>query len=310
MTELRIGYHTVPFPTDGADPEVFVQQFEAMLTAVEPAFDSVWFDDHLLPAFTFVEPDTALLECMTTIGFYAGRHPGLQFGALVLCQAFRNAALVAKMAANLQLLTAGRFVLGLGAGWLESEHLAYGYDFPAASTRIAQLAEAVQVVRATWADAPSSFTGALHSVTEVVCRPVPEPPPPILIGGAGERRTLRVVAEHADWWNTVGSPEHYGHKLAVLRRHCDAVGRDYEEIVKTWSAEVVAVAATEEEARRIAAASPFADDYALVGSPEQVAAKLRPIVALGVKHMMLRFVDFPSPAGALMFADEVVPRLR
>ena len=309
ITELRIGCHAPLFPVDGSDGHTFLSQLTTMMTAVESRFDSVWFDDHLRPWADFVPPDTDNLECLTTISYLAPSYPEFYFGCSVLCQSFRNPSLVAKMAANLQFLTGGRFILGLGAGWMEPEYSAYGYPFPDAPVRISQLREAVQVVRALWSDVPATFEGRYYRVSEAICRPLPDPVPPILIGGGGERLTLRVVAEHADWWNFTGMPETYAHKLDVLREHCRAVGRDYDEIVKTYSAEFVAIAETEQAARRIAAESPYTDVYPIVGDPEQVAAALRPLVEHGVSHLILRFVDFPSPAGAELFADAVTPLL-
>lgn len=310
MAELRIGWHPVLFPTEGTSGAEFMAQLDSMLSVIEDRFDSVWIDDHLLPWADFVAPETPALECLTTIAYLAGRHPAIDFGSFVLCQAYRNPALVAKMAANLQFLTGGRFILGMGAGWMEKEYHAYGYAFPAAKTRIAQLAEAVKVVRTAWSDGSDSFEGRFYSVSDIVCRPLLDPPPPILIGGGGEKLTLRVVAEQADWCNFGGTPESYGHKLDVLKTHCEDVGRDYNEIVKSYASEVVAVAETESEARRLAEAAPFSDVYPIVGNPEQVAALLRPIVDLGVEHLILRFVDFPSVAGAELFADVVAPLLR
>jgi alkanesulfonate monooxygenase SsuD/methylene tetrahydromethanopterin reductase-like flavin-dependent oxidoreductase (luciferase family) len=307
---VRIGYHTSPFPHDGSDPAAFVAGLERTLTEISGTFDSVWVDDHLLPAFGWADPASPHLECLTTLSWLAGRHPGLTFGSLVMAQSFRNPALVAKAAATLQWLSGGRFVLGLGAGWHEPEYRAYGYDFPAAAVRIAQLAEALRIVRALWEPGPTTFVGNHHRVVDALCEPVPDPPPPIQVGGAGEQLTLRVVAEHADWWNHRGSPAAYGHKLDVLHRHCEAVGRDPGEIVLTWNAEVVAVAGTRAEARRIAAASPFTDEYAVIGTPEEVADMIRPLVDLGVEHLFCRFVDMPSTDGALRFAEEVIPLLR
>ncbi|HSJ43225.1 MAG TPA: LLM class flavin-dependent oxidoreductase [Euzebyales bacterium] len=300
----------MPFPTDGADAETHVAQLEHMLATIADSYDSVWFDDHLLPWADFVPTDAPALECLTSIAYLAGRHTETAFGSLVLCQSFRNPALVAKMAATLHALTGGRFILGMGAGWMESEYRAYGYDFPRAAVRIAQLAEAVLVIRAAWSDGPVSFAGEHNAVDGVVCRPLPVPHPPIMLGGGGERLTLRVVAEHADWWNITGTPETYRHKLDVLRGHCADVGRDIDEITLTYTAEVVAVARTEAAAHEIAAASPFTDVHPCVGTPEQVAEALRPFVDLGVEHLMLRFVDFPSTGGAELFASEVVPLLR
>ena len=121
--------------------------------------------------------------------------------------------------------------------------------------------------------------------------------PPILVGGGGEQLTLRVVARYADWWNIPGGDlDNYSHKLDVLKSHCDVVGRDYDEIVKTWSAESVAVARTEGEARRVAQSSPY-QNYPIYGTPEQVADQLRKFVDLGVTCLIFRFLDYPSTDG-------------
>ena len=118
-----------------------------------------------------------------------------------------------------------------------------------------------------------------------------------------------MVAKYADWWNvTAGTPESYAHKLGVLRRHCDAVGRDYHRIVKTWAAEALAVAATEKQARRIAEASPHKSDP-IVGTPEQVAERVQPYIDAGVQYVIVGAIDFPSTEGIELFAQEVMPRL-
>lgn len=307
---LRWGWHLPPFPVDGSSAAAFVEQLEAMLERVEQPYDSVWFDDHVVPWAAFQPPETPTLEALTTLSYLAARHPDLTFGTSVLSQSFRNPALVAKMAANLQLLTGGRLVLGIGAGWLEDEFRQYGYHFHPAAVRIAQLEEAVQIVRMLWRGSPATFHGQHYRIDGAYCEPRPDPPPPILIGGGGERLTLRVVARWADWWNLPGgTPETYERKLRVLRDHCEAVGREYDAITRTWSPEVVAIAETSDRARAIAEASPYTDVYPLVGTPDEVVDQLLPFVELGVEHVILRFVDFPATAGAELFASEVIPRL-
>jgi alkanesulfonate monooxygenase SsuD/methylene tetrahydromethanopterin reductase-like flavin-dependent oxidoreductase (luciferase family) len=300
-----------PFPVEGSSGQEFVAHVSVALERIEDRFDSVWIDDHLLPWASFASPAIPNLECLTTLAFLAAAHPGLDFGSSVLCQSFRQPALVARMGATLQLLTGGRFILGIGAGWMEREYRAYGYEFPSAATRVAQLEEAVRVIRALWTESPASFAGQFYRIDDAYCEPRPHPAPPILIGGGGERLTLRVVARHADWWNlTGGSVENYARKLAVLRRHCEEEGRAYDEIVKTWAAEVVAVAEDEREARRVAAAAPYRDEQPIVGTPEQVTEQLKRFADLDVDYLILRFVDFPSTAGAELFAEAVMPNLR
>ena len=309
MKDLKFGWHMPSFPVDGSDGAAFVEQIDQTLERVHPHFDSVWVDDHMMPWAQWQSNDTPYLECMTTITHFAARYPSLDFGASVLCQAYRNPALLAKMAANLQLLTGGRFIFGIGAGWMEEEFSAYNFDYPKASVRIAQLEEAVQIVKTLWTESPATFEGEHYRIDNAYCEPQPDPIPPILIGGGGEKLTLRVVAQHADWWNIPGGTlENYARKLGVLRGHCHVVGRDYDEIVKTWSAEAVAVAATHEEAERIAAASPY-NNNSILGTPAEVAAQLQPFIDLGVRCLIVRLLDFPETAGIELFANEVMPRL-
>jgi len=154
-----------------------------------------------------------------------------------------------------------------------------------------------------------TYTGRHYSVNDAHLNPKPNPLPPIMIGGGGEQLTLRVVAEHADWWNGGGNREIYAHKLEVLRGHCAAIGRDYDTIKKTWQCECVAIAPTQEAAEQLAAASPFytGPDFSLVGTPEQVIAQIEAWVALGVGQMQIRFADFPQTTGITLFMDEVLP---
>ena len=309
MSELRFGWHMHSFPVDGSSGPAFVDQIHHTLDCIQSHFDSVWVDDHMLPWAQWQSNDTPYLDCLTTIPFFSAAYPALKFGSHVLCQSYRNPGLLAKTAANLQLLTGGRFLCGIGAGWLEEEYHAYDFDFPKPSVRIAQLEEAVQVVKKLWTESPASFKGTYYRIENAYCEPRPDPLPPLMIGGGGEQLTLRVVAKHADWWNVSSrTPEDYSHKLNVLRRHCATVGRDYDEIVKTWTVEAVAVAMTESEAQDIAGATPYSDNP-ITGTPAQVVERLQGFVDLGAEYLIVRLVDFPSTKGIELFAHEVIPRL-
>ena len=310
MTDMKFGWHMHSFPVDGSSGPEFTQQIHNTLDRIHPYFDSVWADDHMMPWAPWQSNDTPFLECMTTIAYYAAAYPSLKIGTSVLCQSYRNPGLLAKMAANLQLITGGRLLFGIGAGWMVEEYVAYGYEFPKPAVRIAQMEEAIQIVKKLWTESPASFQGKYYQIEEAYCEPRPDPIPPILIGGGGEQLTLRAVAKYADWWNIPnGTVENYAHKLDVLRRHCDAVGRDYDDIVKTWSAEALTVAASEGEARRIAEASPY-NRNPIAGTPEQVAEQLHAYVDLGVSYLIVRVLDFPHTDGIEMFAEEVMPLMR
>jgi alkanesulfonate monooxygenase SsuD/methylene tetrahydromethanopterin reductase-like flavin-dependent oxidoreductase (luciferase family) len=263
---------------------------------------SAWVVDH------FQFDDIPVMECLSLLAHSAGRAPGVRFGTLVIGQGFRNPALLAKSAATLQYLTGGNFILGIGAGWKEDEFRAYGYAYPPVSVRIAQLDEAVQVVRTLWTESPASWSGAYYSVADAYCEPRPNPAPVLMIGGAGEQRTLRVVARHADWWNAdYYSPAEYARKLGVLHDRCREIGRDPATIVPTYYATV----SLSRDPSRIANTPPLShrgELYFVKGDPEAVTSQLEEFAALGVQHAQLTFTDFPSSEGLDLFLNEVLPR--
>jgi alkanesulfonate monooxygenase SsuD/methylene tetrahydromethanopterin reductase-like flavin-dependent oxidoreductase (luciferase family) len=163
------------------------------------AFDSLWFPDH-------VQYDRHhVAEGWSLLAYALARYPDKLCGHEVLCNSFRNPAHLAKMVATAQALSGGRVVLGIGAGWQEQEYLAYGWSFPSARVRIAQLAEAIELIRAMWTKAPANYQGRYYQIANAYCEPQPDPIPPIMVGGAGEKYLLRVVAS-TPIGGTMGSP--------------------------------------------------------------------------------------------------------
>jgi alkanesulfonate monooxygenase SsuD/methylene tetrahydromethanopterin reductase-like flavin-dependent oxidoreductase (luciferase family) len=308
--KIQFGWRVPDFPVDNSSGAQFRDQIFHTLDAVQEGLTSAWVADHFFPWMGHLPQSLEVLEAWTTLTYLLGRYPHITLGSIVLSQGYRNPALLAKMAATLQLLSGGRFVLGIGAGWKENEYRAYGYDYPSTGTRIAQLNEAVQVIRALWSQDKPAFHGKYYNVEGAYCSPRPEPVPPLLIGGGGKQKTLRIVAEQADWWNVPGgSPEHYQELLDTLRGHCQEVGRDYESIRKTWACDCVSVAPTQAEAERVAQAVPYgALSGAVIGNPDEVEAQIRRFVDMGVTLFIFRFPDFPNPAGAEYFIQEVMPR--
>jgi alkanesulfonate monooxygenase SsuD/methylene tetrahydromethanopterin reductase-like flavin-dependent oxidoreductase (luciferase family) len=175
----------------GTSRETYVSDTRRVLDRIEGVFDSVWMPDH------FRVNDMDCFECWTTLTFFAGLYPRLQFGTIVLCNSFRNPGLLAKMAATLQCLTDGRLVLGIGSGWNEAEYRAFGYEFPRAGTRIDQLDEALQVITSLWREPSATFAGRHYQITDARCEPRPSVPPTLMVGGKGPR-TLRLAARYAD----------------------------------------------------------------------------------------------------------------
>ncbi|HEU5100653.1 MAG TPA: LLM class flavin-dependent oxidoreductase [Roseiflexaceae bacterium] len=268
------------------------------------AFESLWFPDH-------VQYDSnTVAEGWTLLAFALARYPDKYCGHEVLCNSFRNPALLAKMAATAQALSGGRVILGLGAGWHAEEYRAYGWPFPSARVRIAQLAEAIALIRTLWTTAPATYQGQHYQLTDAYCEPRPDPCPPIMVGGAGEQYLLRVVAQHADSWNYVFSDlPAYAHKQAVLEQHCQAVGRDYDTITQVVRVGVL-IAETERDLRRLQADPTVRPlDHGVVGTPEQVAEVLLSIIKQGADRLTVHFADAPRLDGTALFASAVLPYL-
>lgn len=311
---VRFGYRLPIWDPKGTSATEWWPRLLHQLDVLPPAFESVWLADHFVPGADWMPADTDTLEAWTAACFLAASYPRLRVGHLVLANSFRHPALLAKMSSTFQFLSGGRFVLGLGAGWMEREYRAFGFDFPPTRVRLAQLDESLSIIRGLWVGARFTQTGEHYALEDAVMRPTPTPPPPILIGTGGEEVGLRLVARHADWWNASGLPvEAFRRKAAVLRARCEEIDRDPEEVLLTWQGQRVAIADSNAEAQRIADANPMAqltlNEPALVGTPELVAEMLGEYVAAGARYFMLRFADFPSTEGFMRFAAEVAPRL-
>jgi F420-dependent oxidoreductase-like protein len=195
-------------------------------------WDGVWSSDHLMPSSG--DPRAPVNESFTLLAALAATVPRLRLGHMVAGNTYRHPALVAKMAAGIDRISGGRYVLGLGAGWQQDEHDAYGIAFPAAGERMARLDEACRVIRCLLDGETSSFEGRFYRLRDAPLSPKPvQARLPLLIGGGGERLLLGIVARHADEWNVFATPEVLRAKLDVLERHCEAAGRDINQIKRT-----------------------------------------------------------------------------
>ncbi|MFN8526877.1 MAG: LLM class flavin-dependent oxidoreductase [Chloroflexota bacterium] len=309
MGKLTFGWRMATFSEDGTPASVWRENVEEHMRRLEGQLTTVWIQDHIMPETPWTKLDWDCIEAWSSLAHYAAAYPAYHFGHIVLANSYRPPALLAKMAATTQILTRGRLILGIGAGWSEPEYRNYGYEYPRPGVRLAQLNEAVQIIRKMWRESPASFDGEHFKISEAYCNPRPDPMIPLMIGGGGEKVTLRIVAQYADWHNCPGvSIEDARRKLEVLRSHCDAVGRDYSSIKKTGSVSCLAVAPTRAEAERAAQASPFFNaNTAIFGEPEEVADRLRAYGELGMEHMIIRFADFPKIDGAMLFCEKVLP---
>ena len=279
-------------------------------------YDSIWAIDHF---FGIPDATRPIFEGWTELTALAALTERVRLGHLVLCVSYRNPAVLAKMAATLDHVSNGRFVLGMGAGWHQQEYHAYGFPFPPIGTRLKELDEALTILRKMWTEEPASFFGEHFHVEEAYCRPRPvqSPHPPILVGGTGERVLLRIVAEHATIWNNLGwAHRDLPHKLDVLRAHCEAAKRDFDAIEISQQT-VAAIGATEDEARRatdaVLAEVPFLSggrDLIIAGTPEQCIERVRQTLEMGASTLLLSFGRNPSAETLELFAERVVSAFR
>jgi len=198
-------------------------------------YHSVWFGDHLMGGGGLTGHDNRF-ECWTLMSALAPKLESLRVGPLVLANSFRNPALLAKMAATLDVISNGRLEMGIGAGWMEKEYKAYGYEYPPPATRIREMEEGIRIMKLMWTEERPSFEGKYYQIKDVVCKPKPvqKPYPPLMVGGSGEKLTLRIVAREADRSNfPVRDIDRFKHLLDVLKNHCKAVGRKFEDIEKS-----------------------------------------------------------------------------
>ncbi len=278
-------------------------------------YHSLWCVDHM---WSRGLPDLDHLEAWTLMSALAAVTERLRLGTLVLCNSYRNPALLAKMASSLDHVSGGRLLLGLGAGWMEEEYRAYGYAFPSARQRIEQLEEALVIIKLLFTQQRATFQGKYYAVDEAVNNPKPvqTPHPPILIGGAGEKHLLRVVAEHANIWNCPNNAAlQLPQRLETLKRHCAAVGRDVADI--EISEQCIVLLGRDEEdlrkktefAKRALGAVFDVEKTALRGTPEQLIENIRARSQQGVTFFTMLFGDLNQPETIALFAEKVAPAL-
>ena len=305
MPQIQFGFTMPADQLDKTQLATYVADLNRALTLISGHFDSAWFIDHLQAG------DEDMLEGFTALSYMAALHPQLKFGHTVLCQSFRNPALLAKMGATLHFLSGGRFILGLGAGWHEEEYRAYGYDFPPAGVRVEQLEETLHIIKAMWTEPQATFQGKHYHVHAAYCEPKPDPLPVIMVG-AFKPKMLRLTARYADWWNVSSTGvQTYRRIVETFEQACAAVGRDPATVRRSWGGGC-ACAPTEAAANRLAAVRFSADnedDFGFVGTPPQIVEQMRPFIELGVDYFMVDCSGFPELTTLELLITEVLPVL-
>jgi len=298
--------------------EAWARTVELATIAERAGYDHLWVYDHV-ETVPRREP-THVFEAFTTLAALSQRTERIRLGQLVTCSSYRNAGLLAKEAAGIDVMSGGRLILGVGAGWYEREYAAYGYRFLSARERLAVLEETIVVVKRLWAEETVTFVGAHLHLDGAFCDPKPlQQLPEIWVGGGGERVTLRIAAEHADKTNWQVGLDEFVRKSNVLREHCERLGRDFDSIMRTHGPDC-RLFDTESDVRAWVESpgggSLWGRDEPevylrdnLVGTVEQVAEKVQGFVDAGCREFVLWFRDFPESESMERFATEVAPRV-
>jgi F420-dependent oxidoreductase-like protein len=291
---------------DLVDIEDPVEQFETMVGVTRRAealgFDSVWLFDHF---HTYHRPVLeTTFEAWTSTAALARETSRIRIGQMVTANSYRNPALLAKMASTVDVMSHGRLDFGIGAGWYEHEYRAYGYDFPPVATRLRMLDEALQVIGALWRDPLATFEGEFYRVAGAINEPkgVQQPHPPVWVGGSGERVTLRLAATYGDATNFGGHLDDIGwfrHKLEVVRRHCEAIGRDPDELIRSTNVETTLVRAGDdpELLTRRYRRDDTLDEYrrhAVVGGRQEIIDTYAALIDVGIDCIVI--ADVPGLA--------------
>lgn len=309
---LRFGLQVPNFTWPGGPRELGSRLAVIAGEAEAAGFDSFWVMDHFLQIPQVGREWLDMLDSYTALAFVAGQTSRIRLGTMVTGVTYRNIAHLAKVVATLDVLSGGRAICGIGAAWFEREHRAYGFEFPPISERYLLLEDALQLLPLMWGPGSPTFEGHRIKVAEAMCYPRPlQDRVPILVGGSGERKTLRFVAQYADACNLFGEPDVVAHKVEVLGRHCDDVGRDRAQIeVTQLSTALVAAddAAVGAAVERLKPASSTAEAFANrvnAGTVDDHVGRFRALGEAGVQTAVVNLPDVAESGALDRFASVI-----
>ncbi|MGA8842187.1 MAG: LLM class F420-dependent oxidoreductase [Nitrososphaeraceae archaeon] len=305
------------FDYKGHETSQIVDSIMKLATSAENnGFDSFWVMDHFHQIPMIGKPEEPMLESWTTLSVLAGLTTKIKLGTLVTGIIYRHPTILAKIAATLDVLSKGRLFMGIGAAWNEDESHAYGIYFPPANERLSRLEEAIQIIRKMWTEEPyASFNGKYYQIHNAYCNPKPiqKPSPPILVGGSGERKTLKIVAKYADACNLFGSPETVKGKLNILKEHCKSVGRDYDSILKTKLGVIVIDDDTqmaEKKIKQIFKGMPEEQirEFAICGTPEDVLKQIELLEQVDIQYLIVDLEPSRELEALDVFANKIIKK--
>jgi F420-dependent oxidoreductase-like protein len=304
--------------SNNGDTSQIADSLRNLVTRAENiGFNSFWVMDHFHQIQFVGRPEEPMLEGWTIISMLAGITTKIKLGTLVTGIIYRYPSVLAKVAATLDVLSKGRLYMGIGAGWNEQESLAYGISFPSNQERMLMLEEAIQIIRKMWTEEPyASFNGKYYQIHNAYCNPKPiqKPSPPILVGGSGERKTLKIVAKHADACNLFGSPETVRKKLDILKEHCKTVGRDYDSILKTKLGAIIIDDNSDMVKNRVRETfrgmpEEQIKEFVIYGTPEDVLRQIEILEQVGIQYLIVDLEPSREVEALDTFANKVINKM-
>jgi F420-dependent oxidoreductase-like protein len=305
------------FDYDGRNASQIIDSLKILATRAENlGFDSFWVMDHFHQISVVGKQEDPMLEGWTTISVLAGITSKIKLGTLVTGVIYRHPSVLAKMGATLDVLSKGRLFMGIGAAWNQEESLAYGIPFFPNKERLLRLEEAIQIIRKMWTEEPAAtFNGKYYQISNAYCNPKPvqKPSPPIMVGGSGERHTLKIIAKYADACNLFGSAETIKRKLSILREHCKSVGRDYDSILKTKLGFIVIDNDRETLEKRIQQISKVIPeeqvrDIITYGTPEDVLKQIELMEEVGIEYLIVDLEPNRELEALEIFGDSIIKK--
>jgi F420-dependent oxidoreductase-like protein len=307
------------FDYDGRDASQIIDSLKNLATKAENlGFDSFWVMDHFHQISGVGKQEDPMLEGWTTISVLAGITSKIRLGTLVTGIIYRHPSVLAKIGATLDVLSRGRLFMGIGAAWNQEESLAYGIPFFPNKERLLRLEETIQIILKMWTEEEpaATFNGRYYQISNAYCNPKPiqKPSPPIMVGGSGERQTLKIVAKYADACNLYGSAETVKRKLSILREHCKSVGRDYDSILKTKLGFIIIdndKEMVEKRIRQISKAIPEDQvrEFTIYGTPEEVLKQIELLEEAGIQYLIVDLEPYRELEALEIFADSVMKKM-
>ena len=307
------------FDYDGRDASQIIDSLKNLATKAENlGFDSFWVMDHFHQISGVGKQEDPMLEGWTTISTLAGITSKIRLGTLVTGIIYRHPSVLAKMGATLDVLSKGRLFMGMGAAWNQEESLAYGIPFYSNKERLLRLEEAIQIIRKMWAEEEpaATFNGKYYQINNAYCNPKPiqKPSPPIMVGGSGERHTLKIVAKYADACNLYGSAETVKRKLSILNEHCKSVGRDYDSILKTKLGFIIIdndKEMVEKRIQQISKAIPEDQvrEFTIYGTPEDVLEQIKLLEEVGIQYLIVDLEPYRELEALEIFGNSIIKKI-